>query len=63
MNNYKYAYKSGFNHGLLDAYNDIKRKNYKKICVNYDKNFSSKLYDIGYTNGYNKLLIVLKNNL
>ena len=63
MKKCKKIYVSGYNHGISDAYYDIKNKKYKNIEKKLDKQFISKLYDIGYINGYNKLSVVLKNNL
>lgn len=52
---YKYyrAYKLGFNEGLKDAINSKKNRKFKKIN---DKEVLSKLYDIGYIEGYNKYM-------
>ena len=58
---YKYyrAYKIGFNEGLKDAINNKKIKYFKKIN---DKEILSKLYDIGYIEGYNKYIYYTFNS-
>ncbi|MBR4177956.1 MAG: hypothetical protein IKR57_01245 [Bacilli bacterium] len=52
---YKYykAYKMGFNKGLNDAIRYNKKKRFKVVN---DKELLSKLYDIGYIEGYSKYM-------
>ena len=58
---YKYikSYELGFIEGVKDALKD-KNKKFKKIN---ELEVMSKLYDIGYINGYVKCLKNTKNNL
>ncbi len=58
---YKYikSYELGFIEGLKDALKDS-NKIFKKIN---ELEVMSKLYDIGYINGYNKCINYLKKNL
>lgn len=58
---YKYikSYELGFIEGLKDALKDS-TKIFKKIN---ELEVMSKLYDIGYINGYNKCINYLKKNL
>ena len=55
------AYKLGYEEGIKDAYRDsflYKKKKYKK--PNYIE-IMSKLYDIGYIEGYNKFINYIFN--
>lgn len=60
---YKYikAYNYGYEEGIKKARNDFynKKAKYKKIKNNYEP----LIYDIGYIEGYNKMLFFLKNNI
>lgn len=58
---YKYikSYELGYIEGIKDALKD-KNKIFKKIN---ELEIMSKLYDMGYINGYNKCITYLKNNL
>lgn len=52
------AYELGFTEGIKEAINN-KNKKFKKID---ELEVMSKLYDIGYVNGYKKYLKLDKNN-
>ena len=54
---YKYyrAYKIGFNEGLKDAIKDRNKKKKKFKYIN-KKEIISRLYDIGYIDGYSKYI-------
>lgn len=58
---YKYikAYELGFIEGIKDALKEENKK-FKKIN---ELDIMSKLYDVGYINGYIKCINYLKNNL
>lgn len=53
---YKYikAMQSGFFEGSKDAINDFEKKKHKSFKKIDDFEIKSKLYDIGYIEGYNK---------
>ncbi len=63
MNKYVNIYNIGFKDGLLQAFKDVMNKKHKKF-KNYDDAYlKSKIYDIGYINGYNIFYNKLKNDL
>ena len=56
MYKYKRAYKYGYNEGIKDATNDLNKNNIKKYKEIDDTFILSRLYDIGYIEGYNKII-------
>lgn len=57
---YKYfrVYELGFYEGFKDAIKDLERKSFSEINI---LDIMSKLYDIGYIDGYNKCFNYIKN--
>lgn len=62
---YKYikVYNLGFEEGIKDAYNDINSERLKMYKNKYDKQTLSKIYDIGYIDGYRRISNVIKKSL
>lgn len=63
MKKYIKIYNDGFNEGVYDSYRDFinnKIIDFKEID---DKEFMSKLYDLGYIYGYKRFCDILKMHL
>ena len=62
---YKYikAYQMGYNHGMIEACKDFNQMNFKCFKKINKKYYLSKLYDIGFIDGYNKTIKNMTFNL